>query len=231
MSNVVIFGNRLWAELLCYQIQHETPFRVVGFTVDQKYIRDATLQGLPVVPFEEVEKTFPPETHRMFVALSFHDMNKLRAQKYEESRQKGYRFISYVSATVTTWPNFRTGDNCLIHENTVVHPFVEIGNNVVIGPGAIIGHHSKIGDHVFIAPGAVLLGAVTVEEYSFIGANATIKEKVRIARGSMISTGVSITRNTKEKGVYVGASPTLLPKSSDALKNLLTFSWPGESKR
>ena len=224
MGKVIIFGNSLFAELVHFYLTHDSHHEVAAFTVDAKYINEGTLFGLPVVPFEDVESIFPPAGHRMIVSAGFQKVNRLREERYFQAKQKGYQLINYISSKATTFPGLVTGDNCMILENSVVAPLVEIGNNVTVASGAIIGHHSVLMDHSFVAPGAILLGGVTLEPFGFVGAHATIKERVTVARECIVGNGVSITKNTVEKGVYVGKSPELLPKSSDELGTWLSWS-------
>jgi len=114
----------------------------------------------------------------------------------------------------------------------VICPFVEIGNNVSIGPGSVIGHHCVIKDHCFIGPHAVILGSAAVEPYCFIGANATIKDGgVIVARECIIGSGVSITGDTKERGVYINPPPELGPVPSNALSTWLTSSVKPHKRR
>lgn len=223
MKKVVVFGNGRWAELMYCYLTQDSSFELAGFTVDPQYIRENTLFGLPVVPFDQVEVVFPPTEYSMLVALSYQRINRLREEKYFQAKSKGYDLISYVSSKTTTWPDLVIGDNCLVSENSSLNPFVKIGNNVTIGACVLIGHHSVIGDHCFISSGTVILGSVTVGPYCLLGPNSTVKEKVTVARDCIIGCGVTITKDTREKGVYVGRSPELLTKPSDALKAWLTW--------
>lgn len=223
MKKVVVFGNNRWAELVYCYLTQDSSFELAGFTVDPAYIREDKLFGLPVVSFEQVEKVFPPKENSMLVALSYQRMNRLREEKYYQAKSKGYSLITYVHPTTTTWPGLNIGDNCLVSENSSLNPFIKIGNNVTIGACVLIGHHSVIGDHCFISSGTVILGSVTVGPYCLLGPNTTIKEKVTIAGDCIIGSGVTITKDTREKGVYIGRSPDPLTKPSDALRAWLTW--------
>lgn len=224
LEKVIVFGNSFFAENIYFLLTHDSPYEVVAFTADRKYIKEATLFGLPVVPFETIESLFPPSEHKMTLAISFQKINRLREEKYLQAKAKGYQLINYLSSKATLFPDLAVGDNCIILENAIIGPFVEIGNDVVVASGSIIGHHAVLKDHCFISPGAIILGGVTVEEYCLIGANATIKEEVNVARESLIGSGVSITRNTVEKGVYINPPAELCPKRSDQLRTWLM--WP-----
>ena len=224
MDRVVVYGNGVFAELMCYHLTHDSPYEVAGFTVDGKYLGAEKVLGLPVVPFEDVEVAFPPRDHKMIVPVSFQRLNHLREKKYSQAKTKGYQLISYVSSKAVTYADLKMGDNCVILESAVVAPFVKIGNNVIIASSVIVGHHSRVRDHCFISPGAVILGGVTINEYSLIGANATVKEEVTVSRECLIGSGVSISRDTKEKGVYLNPPPQLQAKRSDELRTWLM--WP-----
>ncbi len=229
MEKIVLFGNSIFAENMHYLLTHDSPYEVAAFTVDAKYIREERLLGLPVVPFENVEASFPPGDYKMSVAVSFQKINKLRQEKYAEARAKGYSLINYISSRAARYPGLAIGDNCIVLENAVIEPYAVIGSNVIIAAGAIIAHHALIRDHSFISPGAVILGGVTVDEYCLIGANATVKEEVKVARECVIGSGVVITKNTREKEVYTVPGAVLYPMRSDVLSQWLT--WPVRSKK
>lgn len=229
MNKVVVFGNTRWAELVHFYLTHDSPFEVAGFTVDPQYIQSPTFAGLPVVPFDTVERVFPPTENSMLVAVSYQQMNALRKEKYCKAKAKGYELITYISSKTTTWPDLRIGENCLVVENSSLNPFVKIGNNVTIGAHVLIGHHAVIHDHCFIAPGTVILGSVEVGSSCVIGAGSTIREKVKIASKCMVGAGVTITADTKEGGVYIGRTPQLLSMTSERMAKWLTWSEKNEN--
>ena len=72
MSNeIVIFGTGEFGRMMYEFLEHDSDYKVVGFCVEEKYYSDSTLYSLPVVKFEEVEKYFPPDKFKMFVAVTF----------------------------------------------------------------------------------------------------------------------------------------------------------------
>ena len=220
MAKVVVFGTSQWAELAHFYLTHDSPNDVVGFTLDRDYIESDQYKELPVVPFDEVEKHFPPGEFKMFIPISFKRMNHARAEKYEDAKNRGYELISYVSSKATTFPGFECGDNCFIFEDNTIQPFVKIGSNVIMWSGNHIGHHSVIKDHVMITSHVVISGCCTIEPYCFFGVNATVRDETVIARETLVGMGVTILKDTKEFEVYkaVGTQPASF--RSDEIRSL-----------
>jgi len=221
MEKVVIFGASSGTRVLYSLLAQDSPCRVVGFTVDQKYLKEREFCGLPVVPFEEVESIYPPTEYKMLVPNLAIRVNKVRAEKYLRAKARGYRFISYVSSRATTCSDLVMGENCYISDFVVCRPSVNIGNNVMVMSGAFLGSECVIKDHCYIAGRATVLGQNTIESYCFIGANSTVLEGVTVASECVIGAGGVIHADTKEKGVYRVNPPSLLPLPSDKLGNIL----------
>ena len=218
-KSVIIFGIKDYAELAHYYLENDSPYKVSGFSVDSAYMPDnPDFKGLPVIPFEQVEETFPPDSFCFFSPMAPNNMNQLRGKKYREIKEKGYEMISYVSSKATVFNN-KIGENCFILEDNTLQPFTDIGNNVVLWSGNHIGHHGKIEDHVTITSHVVISGHCEIREHAFLGVNATIRDGVTIEKGSLIGMAASIVKNTEEWGIYIGNPAKKVPnkKSYDAL--------------
>lgn len=220
MPKVVIFGVGQIADVADVYLTHDSPHEVAAFAVDGTYLDRKEHRGRPVVAFDRVEEAFPPGRFNMFLPISYRSVNRFRAQRYAEAKQKGYRLISYVSSHAITWPGLRLGENCFVMEKTAVLPFATIGSNVILWTGCSIGHNVTIGDHCFIGANAMVSGGVSVGPYSFLGTSATIRDNVAVAAESVIGAGALILRDTRERGVYSGLPARLLPTPSDALEDI-----------
>jgi sugar O-acyltransferase (sialic acid O-acetyltransferase NeuD family) len=220
VKKVILFGYGQVASAYYAFFTHDSPHEVVAFTVDGEYIEEKSLFGLPIVPFENIENRYPPDEYEMFLSISYRKVNKLREQKYEEAKAKGYTLISHISPQATTWPGLVIGDNCYIKDNCIIQPFVEIGNNVIIWSGSHVGHHVTIKDHAYLASSAVVAGNVTIEPYCFLGVNSTVRDGITIARECVIGAGAVILKDTQEKGVYMGNPAKRLPQLSDNLHRI-----------
>lgn len=218
MASIVIFGAGDIAKLAHFYFSRDSEHRVVGFTVDAEFRRETTLAGVPLVDFETVDREFPPAECQMFIALSYAEMNQLRARKYAEAKARGYSLASYVSSRCTNLAEHSFGDNCFILEDNTIQPFVRIGSNVTLWSGNHIGHDSVIEDHVFVSSHVVISGHVRVGEYSFLGVNATIRNGITIAPHSLIGGGAVVMADTEAHGAYVQRPAQRLDKKSDQIK-------------
>ena len=203
-NKVVVFGTNDTAELTHWYLTNDSNYEIVAFTVNEKYMSITEFKGLPVVPFEELEKLYPPTEYLFFAPMTGTKMNNNRKRIYEEGKKKGYTYISYISSNATVCGN-KIGENCLILEDNTLQPFTEIGNNVVMWSGNHIGHHGKIEDHVFFTSHVVLSGHCHVKERAWFGVNSTIRDGLTIGEGSLIAMGAVITKSTEADGLYMGA--------------------------
>lgn len=217
MAKLIIFGLGDIAQIASYYFSIDSEHEVVAFTVDKEYVSAKEFEGKPVIAFDEIEKKYPPTEYKMFIAISYVKMNKVRTEKYNQAKSKGYELVSYISSRCTYLSQFPCGDNCFIFEDNTIQPFVKIGNNVTLWSGNHIGHHSIIDDNNFISSHVVVSGHCHIHSFCFIGVNATLGHKVTVAEETLIGAGVVQTKDTVSKGVYVPAKSVLLDKKSDEI--------------
>ncbi|MFX1487446.1 MAG: transferase, partial [Promethearchaeota archaeon] len=58
MEKVIIFGTGAFAQVAHFYLTKDSLHEVVAFTADEKFIQEKNLLGLPVIPFEEIEKIY-----------------------------------------------------------------------------------------------------------------------------------------------------------------------------
>jgi len=212
MKPLIIFGLGKIAEVAYHHFVRDGEYEVVAFTCDAEWLTSSDSRsidshyGIPVVPFEDIERRFPPESIFFFVAIGYHDLNAVRALKCEEAKAKGYSLISYVSprADCGSWLN--VGENCLILDGVGIQPGVQIGNNVSLWNNALIGHHSVVHDHCWIAAGATLGGVVTLGQRSFVGLNATIGGELTIGEDCFLGATALVVKSAPPRSVFIARS-------------------------
>jgi sugar O-acyltransferase (sialic acid O-acetyltransferase NeuD family) len=215
MAKLVLFGAGDIARLAHFYFSNDSEHEVVAFVVDADHRLGDSFLDLPLIATDELTQRYPPSEYDMFVALSYRDMNRLRAAKYAQMKALGYRLVSYVSTRCSYLAQQPPGDNCFILEDNTVQPFVSIGSNVTLWSGNHIGHDAVIGDHCFISSHVVISGHVRVGLGCFIGVNATLRNNITIADYTLIGAGATIMKNTPAKSVWLGQRAEKFPKSSD----------------
>jgi sugar O-acyltransferase (sialic acid O-acetyltransferase NeuD family) len=218
MAPLVVFGAGDIARLAHFYFSTDSPHEVVAFTVDPAYCQQESFLGLPLIPFDRVTEAYPPRDYRMFVALSYAEMNKVRAAKYAEAKALGYELVSYISSHCTFLTTHPAGDNCFILEDNTVQPFVRIGSNVTLWSGNQIGHDSTIGDHCFVSSHVVISGHCTIGPSCFLGINATVRNGVTIAERTLVGAGALMMKDTEPGSVHVGRRAEKRLMSSDDVK-------------
>lgn len=220
MRDLVIFGIGQVAEVAHYYFTQNAGRNVVAFTVDSEFVTQDTMLDVPIVPFEDVLKTFPPETHEIFVAMSFKKVNKLRMQKVAEVEGMGYTLAHFLHTDAVVWPGFEAQPNTFILENNTIQPFVTIGKNVIVWSGNHIGHHTRIGDHCFISSHVVISGSVTVGNGSFLGVNSTVRDNITLGRHVVLGAGGLLLSDAPDNGVYIGAATEQSRVPSNRLRSI-----------
>jgi sugar O-acyltransferase (sialic acid O-acetyltransferase NeuD family) len=213
-KKIILFGDSAFAEIAYEYFTHDSDYEVVAFTVNQSFLKKSELFGLPVVPFETVEKLYSPETHDMHIALVYNSLNRVRKQKYLEAKEKQYTLANYISSRSFVWRNVKMGDNVFIFEDNTIQPFVEIGSNNVFWSGNHIGHHSKIGSHNFISSHVVISGFCTIGDANFIGVNSTMGNNLKLGTDCLIGSAVHIIKHIADGSLMRGTPNTIDEKST-----------------
>ncbi|MFC1688483.1 acetyltransferase [Pseudomonadota bacterium] len=200
---VVIFGLGELADLALYYFEKDSPYEVVGFTVDEAHVKEGLFKGLPVVSFGDVTREFPPQTHEIFVAVGYAGLNKVREEKCKVANSKGYRCASYIS-TYAHISSDEIGSNCFIFESVVLQPFTKIGDGLIAWPGTIISHHSTIADYCYLSPNVTISGSCQIGERVFAGSGAIIRDGVSVASDSILGMGTVVTSDLTQSAIYTG---------------------------
>ncbi len=202
MSETVIFGTGDYARLASVYLQQDSDHRVVAFAVDGAYQDRDQLLGKPVITYEEMLHSHPPDRVDLLVAVGYSGLNANRRAVYERCKAAGYKFVTYINSRAYQWGNIEVGENTFIFEANVLQPFVRVGNNCVLWSGNHIGHDSTIGDHCFLASHVVVSGNCSIGHSCFIGVNATFRDGVKVAPRCLIGAGAVILKDTEEGDVY-----------------------------
>lgn len=213
-KKLIIVGDSAFAEIAREYFDADSDFEVVAHAVEKNYLKRDSLNGLPVVPFETIQKKFSPAEHYLYVAAVYTQLNRLRTRLVNTGKEKGFKLASYISPRAMVWRNVELGEHCFIFEGNTVQPFVKIGNNVVLWSGNHIGHHSVVADNCFISSQVVISGFCVIGENSFIGVNATVANNVTIGKDNWIGPNVLIGKDTVEGAMFRTEQPEVAKVST-----------------
>lgn len=204
---LVIFGAGEQAEVALYYFRARQ--EVTCLTVDDEFLTQTSMQGVPVIAFSECLKQFKPSLFDMHVAIGYSGLNKNRETKCAEVMDWGYQLRSYIHGEF----HGRHGFNCFVLEHNTVQPFVELGNNVVLWSGNHVGHHTKVGDNTFITSHVVISGGCRVGKNCFLGVNSTITDHKSIGNHCVVTAGALVNRNIPDGSVFTDEGLSRVPSS------------------
>lgn len=224
-ENIIIFGTSKVAEIVysCIEDDKECKWNPVAFCVDKDYLSENEKLGLPVVDFEQIEKEYSPQEYKMIVAIGYHKMNKVRAQKCAEAEAKGYELVSFVHSGADVPTNVTIGKNTIILNNVSIGPFSRIGNNVCIYNNATVSHHAVVEDNVWMTSGSVIGGNSSVGKNCFLGISSTIAHNIHIGDNNFIGTNAVITKSTEDDSVYIVPDTPKYRLTTDQFMRLFKF--------
>jgi len=215
MAKIIIFGTGKGANIASRYINNDSDHQIVAYTVHKAHMEQVNFNGLPVVPFEEIGREFPPQDFMLFAPMGYDLMNKFRAQIFNEGKEMGYHFATYVHSSIKTIEPLAIGENCFILENQSINLDVKIGNNVTMWSGNQIGDRSIIEDHVWISSHVCISGDVIIKRYSVLAVNCTISNNVTVEEENFVGANALVSKSTLPKEVYIVPPTPKAPMASD----------------
>lgn len=202
---LIIFGLNDLAELAHFYFKNDSYYNekywIKGFIVNKEYKKEDKFLNLPVFEWESWKKGNFSKEIILFAPVT---NNQLREKIYNEGKQLGYKFLSYVSSKCTNFAD-KIGENCFILEDNTIQPFTTIGNNVIMWSGNHLGHHSTIEDNVFMTSHCVVSGHCNIKKGAFLGVNSTLRDGIIIGENSVVGMGSLVTRDIPNNETWLGS--------------------------
>ena len=198
---LIIYGNGKIAKVVYEYVKNE--FDIICFTVPSKLITATDMKGLPIYPFEKIVNLFEPASHKMIIAVGYHQMNTIRDQRYLKLKAMGYKFINYIHPSVHRHDDLIIGEGNIILDNVSIQPGVRIGNNNFIWSNSVIAHECSIENSCWIASGTVIGGSTEIRSGCFLGINASIGHNIIVNNNNFLGANTLITKSTDINAVYL----------------------------
>ena len=214
-GKVVVFGIGKLAEYVCYALKHDTDFQVSALCIEKEFMPDVrTRWGFHIEDFALLNERYPTDEYKLFIAVGNNDV---REKIYNEAKDRGYSFISYLSSRAVTWDDLVYGDNVLVLEGSIIQPFVSIGNNsFLFGPK--IGHHCVIGNNTLLSA-CYLGGNAKIGDNTFLGLNSTVNQNIEVGQSNIIGVGSNVCSNTGDFEVFTNKGTVKRNLTAQVVKN------------
>jgi sugar O-acyltransferase (sialic acid O-acetyltransferase NeuD family) len=216
-EKLIIFGNGEFGSMANYYFKNS---KTSYFCVDDNYVKESNFEGIPIIPYSELLNIKLKNDYKVFVALSYKNMNKVREAKYKQIKKLGFTFTSFIHKSSYISDKATIGENCLILENQTIQKNVIIKNNVFLWSGNHVGHNSIIDDNTYLSSHVVISGDCKVGKNCFFGVNSSVKDSVIIKDEVLIGMGASVTKNIAEGSVVINNNSTIYDKNSKVSKFL-----------
>lgn len=211
MRNLIIFGDTSFAERLSLYIEAEKIDKVIGFTQEKQFISRKEINGLPIIPFEELNNKC--SNFEIIIGIGYSNMNKLRAHIFDICKNK-YKIGSYISSKAIVYTSN-------IEEGVFIMPCVHIGPGCKIGKGcifeaaAILTHDITVGNFNYFSANVTVGGHATIGNNCFIGLNATIKNSISIEDFTLVGASANCVKTIEKSGGVIYGNPAKLIDEKD----------------
>ncbi|MBN1333292.1 MAG: hypothetical protein JW971_05980 [Synergistales bacterium] len=203
-KNIILYGVGVMAHYVTKVIAKHGLFNIVAYCADGEFIDKVQFLGKPLVPFEDIQDSFPPEAFSMLLLIGYKRMRD-REKMFLKAREKGYALPNCIAGNVNSFDDLVLGENNIIFSGTYIGVGTVLGNNNIIRPNVYIGHDVSMGDHCYISPGCNIGGGCTIGDMSFIGIGSTITDGRRISRENLVGAGSLILQDTEPFSRYFGS--------------------------
>lgn len=219
-KRLLIFGAGETATIANEFFTVDTREDVAGFIVDDHMKGNQnTHLGLPLYGLSQALSDFSPSRYKVFIGLSYGQLNRERLRVFNIFKNEGYEFGRYVSSQASVWRTASVGDNCMIFEGNNIQHNAKIDDNVILWSGNHVGHGSRVGHSTYISSHVCLAGFSNIKERCFLGINSSVTDYTVVMEDCFIGAQTLINKNTEPNSVYTG-NPGIKNERVTALKLL-----------
>lgn len=214
---VFIFGGGSFARMVRHYVDRFTDWQVVAFVVDAQYKDAESLDGLPLVAYDDARVRFPPSETQAVIAVGYKKMAAGRREAHLRLKAAGYVLPNLIHPTAFVGCD-EIGEGNLILEQCDICFGSKMGDCNLFWGGAMLSHDTMVGSYNTFAR-ADFGGFATIGDNCFFGLNATVKDHVRVADRTFVGPSSYIARDTRPESVYIvaGTKPMVGVSSLEVL--------------
>jgi sugar O-acyltransferase (sialic acid O-acetyltransferase NeuD family) len=213
-QRVVIVGTGETAAVAFGYFNSDTSHEIVAFSTEVRFLTMDVYCGLPVVPFEELADFYSPADTRLYVAVSYVQLNRIRRRLYLSAKAAGFDCVSYISSNAMVASDVEIGENSFVQEHVVLSSGARIGDNVFLGSGTSVGYRSVVEADCYLGGHATVGYSCHVGRGSFLGVGSCVADGHAVAEDCIIGAGAVMLKDTVAGRVYLGNPARSLPRDS-----------------
>lgn len=219
MQKLIIIGNGSYARMMKRYIDITEFGEIAAFAVDQIYIQEEQIDGLPVISLEMLTRQFSKEEILLIMGIGYRKMSNIRSQVFETCKSFGYQFANYIHPTAIIEKNVTLGEGNNILEGVIIEESASLGNANLLYGGSLIAHEVAVGNFNTFSVKAVVAGCTVIHNHCFIGASAAIKDHIVLQDYVFIGASAYASKSMEEYCVLVPSQSRILTdkKSIDLL--------------
>lgn len=203
MKKLVLVGTSSLAAQTLDFVERYQLFDVIGFTVNEAYIKEPVFLGKPVFPIEELDKFIDKENVMLFSTVTWYNyLNRERKKIFDQLKGAGYKFANLISPHALVYTN-DLGEGNWIHDFAHIGYGVHIGDDNVFRMKCMIGHDSVIGNHNFFAVNTIVGGHDYFNDCCFVGLSALVHNRVVVGNKCVIGGGAIVKRDLPDFSLCV----------------------------
>lgn len=186
------------------------PWKPLGFIVDEQYVEDRTVNGLPILggPDWLTENT----NVSVVLAIGSPVARKRTAKRLVEVHPSRYATLIHPKAWVGDYVS--VGYGSVVCAGALITTNISIGAHVQINIGCTIGHDAVLDDFVTLNPSVNVSGNVQLGEGVEVGTRSVLIPYANVGEWSVLGAGTVATKALPPNVTAVGA-PAKVIKEKD----------------
>lgn len=210
MKKLIMIGNGSYARMMKRYMSLTDFGQAAAYAVEEAFILEREMDGLPVLPLERLKETCSPKEHSLIMGIGYTKMGNVREKIFRLCKSFGYTFENYIHPTVIMEKNVKIGEGNNILEGVILEEGVVLGDANLLFGGSLIAHETKVGDFNTFSVKAVAAGCSVIGSHCFVGASATIKDHVTIKDYVLVGASAYGFQDMEAYSVVVPAKSVVL---------------------
>lgn len=214
-EKLIIVGLGSAARQVFNFVSHHKLYEVIGFAVNEAYMKNTEFLGLPVYSLESLREKCPFPDYKVFVAVQWNHLNRDRKVLYNYCKSNGFKMANVISPTAIVRCSIEKVDNLFIDDYVVIMNNVALGNNCYFKVSCVIGSNVVMSDHCFFGIKSLIGGGSQIGEQSFVGLNATVFDETAIGRKCLIGACAVVKRDMPDFSKWSTSSDIVIKQYTE----------------